>query len=156
MVRMWAHHHSTAGRINIHGIDTVRRNPWDEGGQLILAGGVALAFALLMIAGLTQIGTEMDADRDVEPSLGPEFVHLQDQFEKAVSYHYNTTNDSAEESFRVSADLFVHMEFHYGVVLEFDLVNVTGTPGNETVDYGMRMRSSEQQLFTEGTAVLKR
>lgn len=137
-------------------------NPWrifrasNEDGQLVLAGGVAMAFAILIIAGLSQLGTEMDADRDIEPYLGPEFIHLRDQFEKAVAYQYNRTNDSAEETFANTSRLFVNLELHYGVLLEFTLLNTTGSQGNETIAYRIEMMSTEQLLKQEGTLVLRR
>jgi len=127
----------------------------DESGQLVLAAGVALAFAILMIAGLTQIGTDMDADRDIEPSLGPEFVHVKGEFEKAVFYRYNVTKESAEESFVKSADMFTNMEFHYGLIVNFQIVNITGSPGDETVQYTISLRSQEQFFLEEGTIVLR-
>lgn len=115
-----------------------------------------MAFAILIIAGLTQLGTEMDADRDIEPSLGPEFAHVRTQFEKALEYRYNQTNESAEETFSHASKMFINMEIHYGLLLEYQIINLTGTPGNETLEYRMEMVSTEQLLKQEGTLVLKR
>ncbi len=136
--------------------NTLSRFSGREEGQLVLAGGVALAFAILLIAGLTQLGTDMDADRDIEPSLGPEFVHVRIQFENAVQYNYEERNESAQEAFTNSAELFVNMQIHYGVILDFETINITGTPGNETVEFRMEMVSKEQLLWQEGTIVLTR
>ena len=127
----------------------------DEG-QLVLSGGVAMAFAILLLAGLSQLGTEMDANRDIEPSLGPEFSHLRVQFEDAVVYRYNTTGESATDSFLNCSDMFSDMEFQYGLILDFTILNITGTSGDETIEYRMELVSTEQYLAREGTIELTR
>lgn len=124
--------------------------------QLVLAGGVALAFAVLLIAGLSQLGTEMDSNRDIEPSLVAEFTHLRIQFEDSVVYQYNTTNESAVDSFLTSSDIFSDMEFQYGLILDLSILNVTGTPGDEIIEYRIELVSTEQYLAREGTIVLIR
>jgi hypothetical protein len=124
--------------------------------QVVLSGGVSLAFAILMLASLTQIAMNMDSGKDIEPSLGPEFVHVKEEFKGAVQYHYNSTNDSAEYSFNHVADMFVTMEYYYGVIMEFTIMNITGSPGNETVEYRISMLTAEQSLRQEGTIELHR
>lgn len=128
----------------------------DSHAQLVLAGGVSMAFAILMIAGLTQIGLNMESEKDIEPSLGPEFIHLVDEFEKAIDYQYNTTNQTAEESFTSSSELFISMEYYYGVIMEFTILNNTGSSGNETVEYSISMQTQNQYLHQERTIVLIR
>jgi hypothetical protein len=98
----------------------------------------------------------MEADRDIEPSLGPEFLHVGEQFEESVILRYNTTNESAEESFSYCADLFVAMEFQYGLVLDLSITSVTGTSGNETIEYRIELISTEQYLARTGTMGLSR
>lgn len=127
-----------------------------EEGQLVLAGGVSLAFAVLIIAGLTGLGFEMEAGRDVEPSLGPEFSHLGAQFEEAVSHWYGASNDSAEEAFRSCAVLFSTMQLQYGLNLDLRIQNITGTPGNETLVYRMELLTARQYLGKEGIIHLVR
>lgn len=125
-------------------------------GQLVLAGGVAMAFAILMIASMTLLSNEMDADRDVEPSLGIRFEHIKSQFEMAMVYTYNTTNSSSQEVFNQTSNMFGIMEFHYGLFLDFSILSVNGSPGNETLEYRMTLSSDEQVLKQDATITLLR
>ena len=127
-----------------------------DDGQLVLAGGVAMAFAILLIAGMTQLGTDMDADQEIEPSLGPEFVHVRSQFEMAASYRYAHSEETAQEAFHNTTGAFANMELRYGLFLTFEIVNVTGSLGNETLQYRMEMVSKEQFLGQDGTLILRR
>lgn len=128
----------------------------EDQGQLVLAGGVAMAFAILMIASMTLLTNEMDADRDVEPSLGIRFEHIRTQFEMAMVYRYNTTNSSTQEVFNQTANMFGIMEFHYGLFLDFTVVSVNGNPGNETLEYRMTLSSDEQILVQDSMITLFR
>ncbi len=132
------------------------RFPRDDRGQLVLVGGVAIAFAILMIAGMSLLASEMDADRDIEPSLGPEFAHLKGEFEKAMVYRYNRTNESAEEVFAHTSGMFSVMELYYGLYLDFEVINITGTPGSEVLNYSMVLVSEDQILEQTGRIDLTR
>jgi hypothetical protein len=127
-----------------------------DDGQLVLAGGVSMAFAILLIAGLSQLGTEMDADQDIEPLLGPEFTHVRSQFEMAVIYQYSHSNGTAEEVFNETAEIFIDLEVQYGLYLTFDITNLTGPSGNKTIEYRMEMVSKEQLLAQDGVLTLIR
>ena len=128
----------------------------EKRGQLVLASGVAMAFSILMIASMTMLFSQMDADRNIEPALGPEFSHVHLEFERALIYNYNHTSESGSSVFNSTAPVFEVMEMHYGLNLDFTLLNVTGSPDNETVSYRITLRSEGQVLEGEFVVVLRR
>ena len=128
----------------------------DTNGQLVLVSGVAMAFSILMIASMTMLFSQMEADRDIEPSLGPQFEDIHIEFEKALSYNYNHSIEDATEVFNSTASIFELVEMHYGLSLDFVLLNVTGSLGEETVTYSITLSSEEQVLVQEFSIVLRR
>jgi len=124
--------------------------------QLVLAGGVAMAFAILVIASTTMLSLEMDSDRDIEPSLAVEFSHLGQEFRIALIHQYNITNGSAQSIFQYTSSLFISMELQYGLLLDIDMLNMTGASGNETIDYRMVLVSKDQEYELQDTITLIR